>query len=696
MRYCSHHLISFVALLTGVALWLTHLLIISAPLLAQNRSWVVPIYQLQGDGSVSPYAEKWVDSYGLVTGVLKDGFYLQDPSGDGDPATSDGIFVYTNKRPTVTVGECVMVTRAYVIEFYEKTELSRLKSITPSDRCPSQTVEAVAIPLPRLGMTPSLTYEAYEGMLVTMTNLTGTVQGPTKHFAGDDMEIALLPTALQAYIPGGRVFQADLAALNALVYLTNELGATLPELSWGVTLAVGAATEQGRTLTAILDYNFGKYQLHLLPATPLDVVADDATAARQPEEGRPTAPDEFGLCSFNVYGLGRGSEQYPDAHAYEQQLAKRARTIAETLHGCTIIALQETGAPADAENLADFLLELYQLDYEATAVAGPNTQSSEFPLTNSLLTRRDQVTVLQAGAPQGCSPKDYEVPANAGDCPRGQYALFDRPPLVVDLQVTGAWREPITLTVVNNHWKSKAGDETVNAVRRTDQARHVATLVQAKLDADPNALVAVLGDLNDYYPSTPVETLRTSVQPPMVHLYDYLPALDRYTYIFNGGSQVLDHILVTPALAPFVTLVDPIHSNADFPAGDQTQLQTLTHASDHDPIQVVLRPEGAAILAGSLRYANIHVKLSTKNGGVVTQTMTDATGEFRLWQVPVGEYTLRFTPPPAVMIEPQMTPIDLKRGYQRLPTPALAHRTVTIGVGLALITAQLPPPSPAK
>ena len=93
-------------------------------------------------------------------------------------------------------------------------------------------------------------------------------------------------------------------------------------------------------------------------------------------------------------------------------------TGASSRNSCTIIALQETGAPADAENLADFLLELYQLDYEATAVAGPNTQSSEFPLTNSLLTRRDQVTVLQAGAPQGCSPKDYEVPANAGDCPR--------------------------------------------------------------------------------------------------------------------------------------------------------------------------------------------------------------------------------------------------------------------------------------
>lgn len=691
MQHRPYQLFLCLSLLLGIGSGLVSLFIGPLVLFAQNQPRIVPIYQLQGSGLVSPYAEKWVDSYGLVTGVVRDGFYLQDPIGDGDPATSDGIFVYTYKRPTVTSGECVVVTRALVTEFYEKTELSRLKSITASDRCTGQTVQAAAIPLPRLGLTPSITYEAYEGMLVAVTNLTGTVQGPTKHFADGDREIALLPTTLQAYLPAGRVFQADDAARNALVYLTNELGATLPELAWGATLTVGAATPEGRAATAILDYNFGKYQLHLLPATPVEPLLADPPVERQPEEGRPTAPDEFGICIFNVYGLGRGSAQLPDEREYQQHLAKRARAIAETLHGCTIIGLQETGTPADAQNLADFLAEVYQLDYEATAVAGPNTQSSEFPLTNSLLTRRDQVQVLQATAPQGCSPKDYTVPAAAGDCPRGQYALFDRPPLVVDLRVTGAWGEPITVTVVNNHWKSKAGDERVNAVRRADQAHHVAALVQAKVASDPQALVAVLGDLNDYYPSTPVEVLRTGVQPPLVHLYDYLPPLDRYTYIFNGGSQVLDHILVTPALATLVTLVDPIHSNADFPAGSQQQLQTLAHASDHDPVQVVLRPEGAAILGGSLRYAEIHVKLLDQNGGVVTQTTTDANGDFRLWQLPIGAYTLTFTLPPAVTMVPQTMPIDLVRGYQRLPMPALAHRTVTIGVALALTAAHLPP-----
>lgn len=693
MPYLLHRLILYLGAFLGLSSWLFGSFTNGAHLYAQNQWRIIPIYQLQGAGLASPYVETWVDTYGRVTGVLNDGFYLQDPVGDGDPATSDGIFVYTYKAPTVSQGQCVHLTRAYVDEFYEKTELSRLKAITPSDHCPNQTVQATAIPLPHLGLTPTATYEAYEGMVVAMNNLTGTVQGPTKHFTGGDMEVALLPTTLQAYLHGSRVFQADPIAMNVLVYITNELGATLPEVAWGATLVVGDDQAEERAVTAILDYNFGKYQLHLLPATPITVMPSDPPSVREPEQGHPTATDEFSLCTFNVYGLGRGSAQYPDERQYEQQLAKRARAIAETLQGCAIIGLQETGTPADAQNLADFLAEFYQLHYQATAIVGPNSQSSEFPLTNSLLTRREQAQVLQATAPQGCSPNDYEVPVLAGACPRGQYALFDRPPLVVDLQVTGAWSQPLTITVMVNHWKSKAGDETVNAIRRADQARFVATLVQQKVDDDPAALVAVLGDLNDYYPSPPVDLLRTGVQPPLLHLYDYLPALDRYTYVFNGGSQVLDHMLVTRALATLVTRVDPIHSNADFPASGQEQLQTLAHASDHDPVQVILQPKGAAILGGSLRYADIHVQLVDRNGAVVAETTTDANGDFRLWQLPMDAYTVKFTAPPAVTIEPSTLSIDLISGYQRLPALAVTHRTATIGVAMALTAADLTQPA---
>jgi len=681
-------------LLCSILLWWTIGLAQIATLVAQSQPTYIPIYQIQGNETVSPYYQKWVDTYGLVTGVIEDGFYLQDPLGDGDPATSDGIFVYTyNKAPTVTPGQCVEVTRAYVDEFYEKTELSRLKSVRPVNLCGATTVTPVAIPLARLGQPPATHFEQVEGMVVQVSELTGMVQGSTKHFATGEVELTLIPAGLHHYIAGRRVFQADEPAMNALMYLTNLLGATLPEAAWGATVQVGAPQRiEGTTgitethvANAIIDYNFGKYQLHLFPGTPVTSVPNPLL----PEKGSAANPDDFTVCNFNVYGLGRGSEQFPDPVFYDQQLGKRTRTIAETLQGCTVIGLQETGTPADAENLADLLRDAYNLDYVATAIAGPGSQNSEFPLTNSLLTRRERVQVLASAIPQGCSSQDYAVPIIPGDCAAGEYALFDRPPLVVDLLITGTWEVTLPVTVIVNHWKSKAGDEAINAVRRTEQARYVATLVQQRIEADPQANVIVLGDLNDYYASTPIETLRTGVTPPLLHLYSYLTNLDRYTYVFNGGSQVLDHILVTPNLAPMVATVDAIHSNADFAAADQNQLRYLQRSSDHDPVQVRLRPDAAAILGGSLRYPHIHVQLRNETSDVVGTTTTDDHGDFRLWNLRPGAYEITFTPPPAVTMTTQPIRLELSAGYQTLPDIAVTHRTVKFGIALALVASEL-------
>ena len=57
-----------------------------------------------------------------------------------------------------------------------------------------------------------------------------------------------------------------------------------------------------------------------------------------------------------------------------------------------------------------------------------------------------------------------------------------------------------------------------------------------------------------------------------------LPADERYTYVYEGNSQVLDHILVSPALRRFD--YDIVHINAEF--ADQT--------SDHDPQVVRITP----------------------------------------------------------------------------------------------------------
>ena len=62
-------------------------------------SSVLRICELQGAGHISPHKDEQVSTRGIVTAVARSGFYFQDPIGDGDERTSDGMFVYTKKRP---------------------------------------------------------------------------------------------------------------------------------------------------------------------------------------------------------------------------------------------------------------------------------------------------------------------------------------------------------------------------------------------------------------------------------------------------------------------------------------------------------------------------------------------------------------------------------------------------------------------
>lgn len=674
--------------------WLTSLLTVLFLLLvgdhtsqrttaAQQR--LTPIYQIQGNGATTPLLEKWVDTYGLVTGVVETGFYLQDPAGDGDPATSDGIFVYTNKRPTVDPGQCVQLQRAYVDEFYEKTELSRLKAIRPADLCSVTAVAPMLIPQARLALTPSLLFEPYEGMIVQVADLVGTVQGATKRFAAGEVEIALVPESVQPYLADGRVFQAVITQTAALMHLSSALGATLPEVGWGDRVLVGAMTGESRRTTAILDYNFGKYQLLLLAGEPV-------VAERRPpteEYAAPVTLDDLTVCSANLLGLGRGTAQFPDEIEYLAQVRKRALALSERLPGCIIIGLQETGAPADATQLSLELQLTFGLPYTATALAGPQTTNPEFPLTNSLLTRTDRVQVQQAALRQACSTQDYEVTVLPADCPAGQFALFDRPPLVVDLDVMGSWDDPFPLRVIVNHWKSKAGDEKINAARRELQARHVASLVQESLSTDPARGVIVLGDLNDYYQSGPVEALRTAVQPALVHTYAFLPTLDRYTYVFNGASQVLDHILITPNLLPTLAEVDPVHINANFPYPVHVDFSQAHHASDHDPVQIRLRPTGAAMLGGNLTYGGIKVQLHDATGQLLAETVTDALGDFRFWNLALGPVKLTLQSPTFLTLAETESTLMLLPGYNELAPLSIQHQSSEVGIAAALSAAAL-------
>lgn len=642
----------------------------------------IPIFTIQSTGASTPFEGRYIDVVGRVTAIALQGFYLQDPGGDGDPASSDGIYVYLGKRPALRPGDCVLVQRGYASEFYGKTELSRVKALLPSDSCTGQ-VAPTKTELPRMYAAPALHFEPLEGMLVQVEKLAGIVNGPTKRYDGGDAEMALLPDPGMSFVSGGRIFNNEPGELTGLVYLSGAFGATLPDANWGDHVTV----EDGGPVWGVIDFNFEKYQLILLP--DIEVVVD-RTANAPLVAATPTAKDELTVCTANLWGLGRGTVQYLDGRDYETQLGRRVQMLGSMLSGCTIIGLQETGQPADAAAVADGLRHAFGFDYSAWALPGPQTSNPEFPLTNAILTRNERVTVINAAQSQGCSPIEYDVLDQPGVCPVGQFPLHDRPPLVVDAEVTGDWGAPLRLRVITNHWKSKAGDEAVNAVRRTAQARQVAELVQQALDADPSTHVIVLGDLNDYYDSGPVQTLRTGVTPPMLHAFDLARPLDRYTYIFNGASQVLDHILLTSNLQPLLAEVFVGRANANFaePTG-QLLHSDIHHASDHDQVLVRLRPAGAATLGGSLGYGGMMVELVDADGAVVAETTTDESGALRLWNLSPGAYGLRLVAPPWLRPDRSALPLTLASGENQLPAMAVRHASVDTILGLARAAPEL-------
>jgi hypothetical protein len=118
--------------------------------------------------------------------------------------------------------------------------------------------------------------------------------------------------------------------------------------------------------------------------------------------------------------------------------------------------------------------------------------------------------------------------------------------------------------------------------------------VHSVLDVDPRANVVLAGDFNDYQFSPSIHTL-TDNGATLTDLINTLPPNEQYTYVFNGISQVLDHIFVTKPLAdatPSAVEYQVIHVNSEFAA----------QASDHDPQVVRIQPLAATpITSGTLQ-----------------------------------------------------------------------------------------------
>jgi hypothetical protein len=172
------------------------------------------------------------------------------------------------------------------------------------------------------------------------------------------------------------------------------------------------------------------------------------------------------------------------------------------------------------------------------------------------------------------------------------------------------------LFVVGNHFNSKSGDSylfgrlqpppLISEVQRIQQAQVVNDFVDSILTLDPTALIVVAGDLNDFQFSNPLLALEGGV---LTNLHNTNPIEDRYTYIYDGNSQALDHILVSSKLSAADAILDVVHVNAEY--------DHLERISDHDPVLArftlplveVAFPEATFTVSESAGFANITVVL---------------------------------------------------------------------------------------
>jgi predicted extracellular nuclease len=628
---------------------------------------VVQIHDIQGSGATSPLNGSSVSTGGIVTLLKSNGFFLQEPDAtvDADPNTSEGIFVFTSSAPTVALGNAVTVT-ATVTEFGTGgtiTELSSVGSIvvnSTGNPLPTPITLTVAILDPAAGPTqPQL--EKFESM--RMTGALKTVS-PNDNFF--DVDTVLSAVARPLREPG---IEASLPAVppdptsgvpDCCIPRWDEnperLSVDTNGRQGSTGLAITSNVSLG-TVTGVLDFAFAEY--HLIPDT--DPVLVNGAAVPVPT---PTAT-EFTIANFNIENFANGATQR----------AKASLAIRNVMRYPDIIGHEEILDLASLQALAT------QVNNDAVTAGDPNPVYAAF-LIPAPSGGTQHVGFLVKTTRVAVNSVTQERAADTYINPLTMLpeTLHDRPPLVLNAIVDPVGLNPRSVIVVVNHPRSfididtDPGDGPRVRAKRKAQAESIADLLQQLQVANPVSSVITVGDFNAYQFNDgftdPIATIKGTptaddqvvvdasldlVNPDFVNLTDtFLPPDQRYSFVFEGTPQALDHIIVNRLALARVTRYAVARFDSDFPDTPASAFETNAtrpeRASDHDaPVAYF-----SLTVAPTAADGRIDGRITDPNGvpvagAVVNLTgtqnrkfITDANGEYRFDNVETGGfYTVR-------------------------------------------------------
>jgi hypothetical protein len=602
---------------------LTSLLILTLVLAAP--AWAQPqarISDVQGRSHRSPLEGDSVTLTGIVTSAARDSSSGYDlitlqsaPSDeDGSAATSEAVFVRLDDGPAVSPGDVLRVA-GRVKEYNPGGMDTNLRFTTLMASGPGEVLDQRALPRPVL--------LGAGGRAIPSATIDDDSQG---HLARSPGAFDPAADALDFFesLEGMRVAIPDALAVDAtnrygeLVLLPDEGVASESLSGLALVLAEGdynperVMVQRGRwkdgeqrvpsvdagarfdaPFVGVMSYGYGNYKVLLTEPAPEPVGATPSpVAVGAVPEGHAR------IVSYNVENLAPSSAA--------EKFAALGRHIAKDLGAPDLVALQEIqddSGPND-DGVTSGAATLAALVDAIDAAGGPAYEAVEIPPENgadggqpggnirvAFLVRTDGA--MDAVRKPGGGPRvPVAIMGAAGGAPSlshspGRLAPDDsawrggRVPLVLELELAGE-----SLFVVSCHLKSKGGDTPLFGIvqpferpsegLRGRQAQVLADFVSRLTERDPAARVVVLGDLNDFQFSEPVRTLVS--EGGLHNLTDRLPAAERWTYIYQGNAQALDHVLVSPGFAAAAGGLERLdyavaHLNAASASG----------ASDHDP-----------------------------------------------------------------------------------------------------------------
>jgi uncharacterized protein len=582
------------------------------------------IADVQGDKAKSAVEGQIVRVRGIVTAQNRNGIFVQTPDDkkDANPLTSEGIYVFIGQNASFsgTIGDLVDATGT-VVEYMPRnekygftiTELTKAEAKVVSSKNPLPA--PIVLTVADLSSSNVGALEKFEGMRVkadslTVTQATGGA-GPDERNKYQTRPDGVFFATLSGVPRPVREPGVDVFIMQGLnLPKTLPWFDTNPEMvrvdtdgqngSKPIVVTAGATV---KNVVGVLDYGYRRYTILVDAATPPTVEGNKSFVSVSPAGAR-----ELTVGAFNIENFFDDEQNSDNVKKSEAVLPKdffQKRLNKASLAIRLVLSLPDVLGVEEVENLKVLKKLAAKINADAVTAGLPDPKYEAYleegndvrGIDSGFLVKSTKVKVIEAK--QLAKNEELKLEGRSGD------KLFDRPPFMIRVQaIDAASTDPLTVTAIVNHFKSYGGiDDPKDGLRvqtkRAQEADWLASFVADRTKADPNERILVCGDFNafvvndgyndligtligtpDQNVAVPGKTFATGLID--LALLKALPVSERYSYVFDGSAQVLDHMLINKKLGERLLKFGYARVDADFPvawAGDDSRPERL---SDHD------------------------------------------------------------------------------------------------------------------